>query len=534
MADQQHDVDDVTPPSPPPAPSSGNNTFHPPNSAAASPALPTTSTPTTLSLAFPESNSNENSETKARILAQQREVMLRRRQEGMRAEAVRSVEDPSSSSSSAAASAYHTPGIKQFSTPQTEEDENKANQNPAKQSKRVVPMPQGPPPTSASRRIHSYRTNMPSSSFFDDKKEATPPKSSPKPPRAPPALPSPSVNDENESSDSEADDDEGPAGNNKTSLPSSLSYKNDDDSGVDDSISVSAAFALQSSDSFRQPLDLTTLLATRADVHRFVTHPLPRTAGAMHCYIKRRKTGAGKLYPEYYLYTRQGDHFLMAAKKQANNKTSNYHVTLNDRDFVKESPDYLGKLRANFVGTEFQLFGRGSSSSSSSKSANGAGMLGLSSGPLNVGTPREELGVVVYAANVLGARGPRKMQAFLPRVSKVDDRVVDWKEEEDLADQDAMLERVRRGDTAKLHHFINKPPRWNDQVGAYVLNFMGRVTMASVKNFQLIDPEDHETVMLQFGRVGKHDFTMDVRWPFTPLQALWVVLSSFDSKIACD
>jgi tubby-related protein 1 len=63
---------------------------------------------------------------------------------------------------------------------------------------------------------------------------------------------------------------------------------------------------------------------------------------------------------------------------------------------------------------------------------------------------------------------------------------------------------------------------------------MGRVTMASVKNFQLIEPEDHETVVLQFGRVGKHDFTMDVRWPFTPLQAFGVVLSSFDSKIACD
>ena len=53
-------------------------------------------------------------------------------------------------------------------------------------------------------------------------------------------------------------------------------------------------------------------------------------------------------------------------------------------------------------------------------------------------------------------------------------------------------------------------------------------------NFQLIEPEDHETVVLQFGRVGKHDFTMDVRWPFTPLQAFGVVLSSFDSKIACD
>lgn len=99
---------------------------------------------------------------------------------------------------------------------------------------------------------------------------------------------------------------------------------------------------------------------------------------------------------------------------------------------------------------------------------------------------------------------------------------------------DALLERVRRDDTGAFHHFINKPPRWNDQVGAYVLNFNGRVTMASVKNFQLIAPADHERVALQFGRVGKNEFTMDLRWPFSPLQAFAVALSSFDSKIACD
>lgn len=96
---------------------------------------------------------------------------------------------------------------------------------------------------------------------------------------------------------------------------------------------------------------------------------------------------------------------------------------------------------------------------------------------------------------------------------------------------DELLEKMRRGDTSKLHYFINKPPRWNDQVGAggggcgwtyrgyeegrgvmcahggawwwrgqvgaYVLNFNGRVTMASVKNFQLIDPDDQEAIILQ-------------------------------------
>ena len=79
---------------------------------------------------------------------------------------------------------------------------------------------------------------------------------------------------------------------------------------------------------------------------------------------------------------------------------------------------------------------------------------------------------------------------------------------------------------------INKPPRWNDQVGAYVLNFNGRVTMASVKNFQLIHPEEPERVVLQFGRVGKDKFTMDFMWPMTPAQGkFWILFRICRTRI---
>ena len=64
----------------------------------------------------------------------------------------------------------------------------------------------------------------------------------------------------------------------------------------------------------------------------------------------------------------------------------------------------------------------------------------------------------------------------------------------------------------------NKPPRWNDAVGAFVLNFNGRVTMASVKNFQLISHDDQERIIVQFGRVAKDEFTMDFQWSVSPFQ----------------
>jgi hypothetical protein len=60
-----------------------------------------------------------------------------------------------------------------------------------------------------------------------------------------------------------------------------------------------------------------------------------------------------------------------------------------------------------------------------------------------------------------------------------------------------ILSRMKERNMRDLVYLINKPPRWNEQVGAYVLNFNGRVTMASVKNFQLVDPDEQNAVVLQ-------------------------------------
>jgi hypothetical protein len=94
----------------------------------------------------------------------------------------------------------------------------------------------------------------------------------------------------------------------------------------------------------------------------------------------------------------------MQSKKRTNNKTSNYILSMGSSpsDLDKTSSTYLGKLRSNFMGTEFQVFDTGASPLDS---AGG-------------GTVRRELAVVTYAANVLGSRGPRKMQVGMPVVSE--------------------------------------------------------------------------------------------------------------------
>lgn len=87
----------------------------------------------------------------------------------------------------------------------------------------------------------------------------------------------------------------------------------------------------------------------------------------------------------------------------------------------------------------------------------------------------------------------------------------------------------------------NKSPRWHEQLQCWCLNFNGRVTVASVKNFQLVaspksgvSEQAQENVILQFGKVGKDLFTMDYQYPISAFQAFAICLSSFDTKIACE
>lgn len=264
------------------------------------------------------------------------------------------------------------------------------------------------------------------------------------------------------------------------------------------------------------------------NMRAFLTSPLPRK-GVVQCYIRRNKSGTNKLYPVYTLYLVEGDRFLMQSKKRANNTTSNYLITMGENDFGRDSVNYLGKLRSNFVGTEFQVFDNGCAPKDGSAKDEGD-----ERGGANV-NPRKELAAVMYAPNVMGSKGPRKMQAAIPAVGEQDGAVT-WRSGQERGGGvvDDLINRIKDRNNRDIIYMINKPPRWNEQVGAYVLNFNGRVTMASVKNFQLVDPDDQNSVILQFGRVANNEFTMDMKWPISPLQAFAITLSSFDSKIACD
>eukprot|EP00834_Sanchytrium_tribonematis_P000606 NODE_11_length_54881_cov_1.430718.p19 type:complete len:383 gc:universal NODE_11_length_54881_cov_1.430718:51392-52540(+) len=75
--------------------------------------------------------------------------------------------------------------------------------------------------------------------------------------------------------------------------------------------------------------------------------------------------------------------------------------------------------------------------------------------------------------------------------------------------------------------FLNRQPRWNPENQTYTMNFEGRVTEPSVKNFVFVG--DGDINVLLFGRTGKTDFIMDCRFPLRPDQAICAMISVFDA-----
>jgi len=263
------------------------------------------------------------------------------------------------------------------------------------------------------------------------------------------------------------------------------------------------------------------------EVKKFLMEPVPKSVGILQCYMKRNK-GKSKLHPEYRVYLRENDRFLMSSKKRARKQVSNYLISMGRNDHHRGSDNIIGKLKANFVGTEFQIFDGGKNPREYDPFFD----------EKNEDTVRSELGAILYSSNKWGSKGPRKMQVCINRVKEGGGYTKMW---QPVHKDEEMLQCFKYKSDSALRHllfFENRQPKWNEEMGAYVLNFNNRVKLASVKNFQLVekDPEDGETdkVTMQFGRNGKDEFVVDAQWPMSLFQAFAIALSSCDSKIACD
>ncbi|XBI96929.1 tubby-like F-box protein 7 [Triticum dicoccoides] len=345
--------------------------------------------------------------------------------------------------------------------------------------------------------------------------------------------------------------------------------------------------------------------------------------GLIQCFIKRDKS---KLTYRLYLSLTSAvlddnGKFLLSAKRSRRTTYTDYAISMDPKNISRSSSGYIGKLRSNFLGTKFIIYDTQPSYNASKLCPQERTSRRFSSRKVSPKVPAATgsypIAQVNYELNVLGTRGPRRMQCTMNSIptSAVDpDGVVPGQPKELLP---RLFEESFRTTASSRYstdfsscHFSefgggplreeggdenagdkesplvlkNKSPRWHEQLQCWCLNFRGRVTVASVKNFQLIaapappppasggeaapEPSSqtqppqqqptsaaaaqpqpagsslsassssssshHDTVLLQFGKVSKDTFTMDYRYPLSAFQAFAICLTSFDTKLACE
>ncbi|KAM0869354.1 hypothetical protein ACQ4PT_040728 [Festuca glaucescens] len=283
--------------------------------------------------------------------------------------------------------------------------------------------------------------------------------------------------------------------------------------------------------------------------------------GTLKCFIRRNRTTQ-----TYYLYIgitealADDGKFLLAARKCRKPTYTDYLISLDMGDMSKGSSTYIGKLRSNFLGTKFTVYDAhppyDGAVVSKSRSAR---MVGLNQVSPRIPAGNYPVSQISFELNVLGSRGPRRMNCVMSSIpaSAVEEGGKAPTQTEfplnnidsfpsipffrsKSAHMDSTAPQIPAQNEEKLV-LKNKSPRWHEQLQCWCLNFRGRVTVASVKNFQLVASDEtgpagqeQDKVILQFGKIGKDLFTMDYRYPISAFQAFAICLSSFDTKIACE
>ncbi|KAJ1388432.1 Tubby-like, C-terminal [Sesbania bispinosa] len=309
--------------------------------------------------------------------------------------------------------------------------------------------------------------------------------------------------------------------------------------------------------------------------------------GPIQCFIKRDKS---KLTYHLFLCLSpallvENGKFLLSAKRTRRTTCTEYIISMDADNISRSSSTYIGKLRSNFLGTKFIIYDTQPPYNNAQLSPPGRSRRFYSkkvspkvpSGSYNIAQ-------VTYELNVLGTRGPRRMNCtmysipasalepggavpgqpeLLPRPLEDSFRSISFAKSIDNSTEFSssrfsdILGAGNEEEEGKERPLVlkNKSPRWHEQLQCWCLNFRGRVTVASVKNFQLIaatqpaaagaptgtgpapsqpTQPDHDKIILQFGKVGKDMFTMDYRYPLSAFQAFAICLTSFDTKLACE
>mmetsp|Transcript_7611 Transcript_7611/g.19729 ORF Transcript_7611/g.19729 Transcript_7611/m.19729 type:complete len:282 (-) Transcript_7611:1601-2446(-) len=249
--------------------------------------------------------------------------------------------------------------------------------------------------------------------------------------------------------------------------------------------------------------DLSTVnLDDEVDTRDFVLSPAPKDM-CVQCKVERTPGGVGgQAVYRLFLETTRGNRFMLVGRKYAKSRTSNYHIWVEDNPAFWTNKNYFAKARSNGEKTEYTVFDSG---------------LNPKKGKVSKSNMRKDLCVALYSPT--DKKTPRKIKVIVPGEG-----------DRETIKNSSLSDCHHKGRLSGLLVLENKQPHWSNASRSYVLKFEGkrRVTIASAKNFMLVQSKNPAHVYFQFGKIGEDLFTCDFRWPISPLQAFGIVLTSFD------
>lgn len=176
----------------------------------------------------------------------------------------------------------------------------------------------------------------------------------------------------------------------------------------------------------------------------------------LRCKISRQGEKLDQLFPTYIFTNEMDQKFLLAARKRKKAKYPHYILTTDQDNLTKTSRGYVAKVKADASGLAFTIMDARSYSLAKEKK-------GL-----------RDLAAVTYNKATL----PHQMRVAIKLAAAPDDTMEPFT-------SDIMRDLVT--DSAQVLILKNKQPSSGPN-GQQGLNFYGRVTQPSIKNFQLADP----------------------------------------------
>jgi len=242
----------------------------------------------------------------------------------------------------------------------------------------------------------------------------------------------------------------------------------------------------------------------------FLTRPIPMDQ-VQRFNVVREKQWRG--YPVFKVYNTDDKQLIMAARKRKKSMTANYIIATEADQLHRDSPSIIGKVRATDMkpvggGQLFTVYDGGQR----------PGMLGEGPPPECL---RHELAFVEFGP----ASASRSCFSLVLPTLDAEGNMAIIKPLEPCVFSDLELMRNKALDTGNWEELT--PMRTIDGEKSR-LDFQERAPLESHKNVQVILEQQGRRQTLQFGKLSKDEFSMDVQSPLSPVQAFGLFLATIE------